>query len=96
MSEYRYPELPTPAPLLLAEPERVGAYDAKTHLTRLLDQVEQGQSFIITRHGQPVARLVPTTTRSDAEQVIAALFSFRGGRRLGAVSVRQLVEEGRR
>ena len=38
---------------------QVGAYEAKTHLPRLLDEVAQGESITITKHGVPVARLVP-------------------------------------
>jgi prevent-host-death family protein len=38
--------------------ETVSVYDAKTHLSRLLDQVEAGGEVVITRNGQPVARLV--------------------------------------
>jgi len=38
--------------------EVVSVYDAKTHLSRLLDAVEAGEEVIITRHGRPVARLV--------------------------------------
>ncbi len=43
--------------LMAAEP--VSAHDAKTHLPRLLERVERGERFIITRHGKPVARLIP-------------------------------------
>jgi len=50
----------------------IGAYDAKTHLPRLLDQVEQGERFIITRHGRPVAELAPVAQR-DEEQIRRAL-----------------------
>ena len=39
--------------------DSVGAYEAKSHLPRLLDRVAGGESLTITRHGQPVARLVP-------------------------------------
>ena len=39
--------------------KRLGAYEAKTHLSRLLDEVEGGESFAITKHGRPVALLVP-------------------------------------
>lgn len=37
----------------------VGAYDAKTRLADLLDRVQRGEQIVITRHGKPVARLVP-------------------------------------
>ena len=36
----------------------VGAFEAKTHLSRLLDQVAAGEEVTITKHGKPVARLV--------------------------------------
>lgn len=39
--------------------DSVGAYEAKTHLPRLLRRVMDGESVTITRHGRPVARLVP-------------------------------------
>lgn len=48
----------------------IGAYEAKTHLPRLLDRVARGESLTITRHGRPVARLVPVET--DREQAKAA------------------------
>ena len=39
--------------------DTMGAYEAKTHLARLLDKVARGESLTITRRGHPVARLVP-------------------------------------
>ena len=39
--------------------ESIGAYEAKTHLPRLLERIARGESLVITRHGRPVARLVP-------------------------------------
>ncbi|HEY7859506.1 MAG TPA: type II toxin-antitoxin system prevent-host-death family antitoxin [Candidatus Nanopelagicales bacterium] len=74
----------------------IGAYDAKTHLPALLDQVERGDSVTITKYGRAVARLVPVRSRSTAESVIAALRSARVGVRLDGDSVREMVEEGRR
>lgn len=46
--------------------EAVGVYEAKTHLARLLERVRQGESLTITRHGVPVARLVPA--QEDARE----------------------------
>jgi len=37
----------------------VGSYEAKTHLPRLLSQVEKGETFTITKRGKPVAVLSP-------------------------------------
>ena len=44
----------------------IGAYDAKTHLPKLLERVEKGERFVITRHGKPVAELIPVATRDTA------------------------------
>ncbi|MGH8996821.1 MAG: type II toxin-antitoxin system Phd/YefM family antitoxin [Acidimicrobiales bacterium] len=75
----------------------VGAYDAKTHLPRLLEQVEQGETITITRHGREVARLVPVVHPSGIpSQVIDALRVARRGVRRGSQTVREMVDEGRR
>lgn len=76
----------------------VGAYEAKTHLSELLDRVENGERITITRHGVPVAELIPADDqrRADPKEVIAALRRFRRGRRLGEVSLKEMIEEGRR
>ena len=77
----------------------VGAYEAKTHLAALLDEVERGERVTITRHGRPVAVLMPPSglPGRTAEEAVAALLEFRRGRRLGAgLSVRDLIDEGRR
>ena len=77
--------------------KQVGVYNAKTHLTKLLDEVEQGEMITITRHGKPVARLVPITPpRRDVSQVIEEILAARKGRTLGGVTIRELIEEGRR
>jgi len=56
--------------LIAAEP--VSAYDAKTHLPRLLERAEHGERFVITRHGKPVAQLIPFEG-GDAESVYKAM-----------------------
>ncbi len=89
----RYALDPTP-PLLVAEPDTVGAYEAKTHLPRLLEQVAGGASFVITRHGRPVARLVPVVAAPGVQQVIDGLRALRTGRRLGE-ELRELIDAGR-
>lgn len=76
---------------------QVGAYEAKTHLPKLLERVEKGERIVITKHGRPVAELAPYRNR-DAEAVRAAisdLTAFRKEHCLGA-SVRDLIEEGRK
>ncbi len=76
----------------------VGSYEAKTHLSRLLEMVAKGESVTITKHGVPIARLVPANAdakRAPAE-VIEELRKFRSGRKLGKLSLRKMIEEGRR
>ena len=75
---------------------RVGAYDAKTHLSQLLEEVAEGKSITITKHGHAVAKLTPPDrTRADPGVVIRELRAFRQGITLGELSVRELIEEGR-
>ena len=78
--------------------DRVGAYEAKTHLPRLLDRVERGETIEITRHGVPVAVLRPADPElaESIDGTVAALRSFRRGRRLGDATLRELIVEGRR
>jgi prevent-host-death family protein len=65
----------------------VGAYEAKTHLPKLLERVEKGERFVITRHGRPVAELVPVARR-DGRAIVAALTEVRNLRsRLAAKGV---------
>jgi prevent-host-death family protein len=45
----------------------IQASEAKTHLPQLLDEVERGETILITRHGKPIARLVPEADRRQAE-----------------------------
>ncbi len=76
----------------------VGAFEAKTHLPRLLERVRKGERFVITKHGNPVAELIPFRKR-DPEKIRAAiddLKAFQEGHSLGGLSVRELIEEGRK
>lgn len=55
----------------------VGAFEAKNSLSSLLDRVEQGEEIVITRHGRPVAKLIPTNGGVDRSQAQAALQRMR-------------------
>jgi len=77
---------------------RVGVYEAKTNLPKLLNRVAKGARITIVRHGVPVAILVPADgarTRPLAE-VIADLRAFGRGRRLKGISLRAAIAHGRR
>ncbi len=55
----------------------IGAFEAKNTLGALLDRVEAGEEIVITRHGKPVAKLVPNAATIDREQVRAAVERIR-------------------
>lgn len=77
----------------------IQASEAKTHLPQLLDDVERGESLIITRHGRAIARIVPEVDRRQ-EGIDRAMDSIRQLRqRTGRVSVEEILsarDEGRR
>jgi prevent-host-death family protein len=75
----------------------IQASEAKTHLPQLLDDVERGETVIITRHGRPVARLTPETAcrRTEIEQVIAGLEARRRhANRINAKEILSARKEG--
>lgn len=85
----------------MTEETSVGSYEAKTHLPQLLDRVEHGETIVITRHGKPIARLVPTTVekvRPDVAQAVSDMLAFRDkqGPKLKGLKIRDLINEGRR
>ena len=77
---------------------KVGAFEAKTHLSSLLDKVAQGEDILITRRGLPVARLVPAgqAQRARTESVIEELRVLRTGMKLDGLDWKELREKGRR
>ena len=76
----------------------VGAYEAKTHLPSLLERVQHGERVTITKHGVPVAMLVPVVSvvKPDIHAVIDELKTFAKGHTSGGMTIREMVEEGRR
>jgi prevent-host-death family protein len=79
--------------------ETVGSFEAKTHLSALLDRVSKGERIAITKHGVRIALLVPVDAvpERDRNAVIDELKAFGRGRTLPkGVTIRDLIEEGRR
>ncbi len=76
----------------------VGAYEAKTHLSGLLNRVAKGEIITITKHGVPVAVLQQPeiTKKSIPQDVIADLKKFRENHSLDGFSLKEMIEEGRR
>ena len=77
----------------------IGAFEAKTHLSALLDRVSRGEKITITRHGVPAAMLIPveeTKTKLTHKEIVEGLRRLRKRIGPGAVNIRELVQEGRR
>ena len=77
----------------------VGVHEAKNTLTALLDEVETGKEVLITRRGKPVARLVPAEPGFDqaaARRAADSLIEAGKANTLGDVTIRELIDEGRR
>ena len=76
----------------------VGLFDAKTHLSALVERVSQGEEITITKHGAPIARLVSVVNvrKKDPRKVAERIRALRKGARLKGATIRQLIEEGRR
>lgn len=78
---------------------QIQASDAKARLAQVLDEVERGETVVITRHGRPIARLVPEGHGRQAEVVkaIERLKTFR--RAMPAIPLDELLagrQEGHR
>lgn len=75
----------------------VGAFEAKTHFSQLLDKVEAGEQVVITRHGKIVARLIgDQDTANRRRTAVEALRKLRKGSSLGGLSRQELRDEGRK
>lgn len=75
----------------------IGAFEAKTHLSSLLDRVAAGEEVVITKHGKPVARLIGAQQidRARVTNAFEKLKSLRETTTLGGLSWKELRDEGR-
>lgn len=77
----------------------IGAFEAKTHLSDLLDRVSKGETITITRHGVPAAMLVPVGEKRKKlahKEIVEGMRALRRRIKPDRMSVREMVEEGRR
>lgn len=76
----------------------IGAFDAKTHFSELLKEVEKGEQVVITKHGRPVAKLIPVqgVSKLDSESAIQKLLEFSKLHTLGDIDWKDLRDEGRK
>jgi prevent-host-death family protein len=75
--------------------DTVGAFDAKTNFSALLERVERGEQIVITRRGKPVARLMPIATARKVK-VSDAMAKLRKGATLGGLPWKELRDAGRK
>lgn len=83
--------------------KHVGIFEAKTHLSSLLEEVEKGGEVTITRHGKPVARLVQANAELSSEEIEtrrAAIRRLRAnaqriGLSLSQEEIKAWIEDGR-
>ncbi len=81
----------------MTEEREVGVYEAKTHLPKLLDAVEHGETITITRHGRPIAKIVPLEApKMSMEEVIEGFREFRKTHSLRGLKIKDLINEGRK
>jgi prevent-host-death family protein len=76
----------------------VGAFEAKTHLNKLLKQVSKGETIRITLRGIPVAKLIPSGEGElkDLRRTVKEIREIRKGAGLKGSTIRELIDEGRR
>lgn len=85
--------------------KKIAAYEARNRLSELLDAAENGEEFVITRHGRPIARLAPVGARLSAvrefdrarrREAAEWLINIRKKHGLGGLKIKDLINEGRK
>ncbi|MCL2878818.1 MAG: type II toxin-antitoxin system prevent-host-death family antitoxin [Treponema sp.] len=80
--------------------QQIGAFEAKTHFSQIIDKAEQGEDFVVTKRGKPVAKIIPfrqdqkMTFQEAVEQLKEMRKLYRG--KQGSFNIREAIEEGRR
>ena len=78
----------------------VAVFEAKSRLSEILAAVERGEEYTVTKHGKPVARIIPSgqvdpTTMADARKLIARIKASRKNSNLTNEELREAIEDGR-
>ena len=84
--------------MMKVKSKSIGSFDAKTHLARILEEVQRGAEYIITKRGRPVARLVQFKAGDDMiklKDIIREFGRVRNSVKEG-VRIRDYINEGRR
>ena len=76
----------------------IGSFEAKTHLSSLIADIQKGHEYVITKRGKPVARLVPYRNREESlntKEIILHFDSIRNTVK-GVVNIKKIINEGRK
>ena len=79
--------------------QQIGAFEAKTNFSKIIEKAEHGADFIVTRRGKPVAKIIPfrqepeMTFREAVEGLMEMRKYYRG--KPGSFNIREAIEEGR-
>jgi prevent-host-death family protein len=80
--------------------EIIGAFDAKTRLSELLERTQRGEAFQITKHGRPVGKLVPPDNARDSQAIAAAIERLKAmsgmGGKMSQEELKSMAHEGHR
>jgi prevent-host-death family protein len=77
--------------------ETIGIYEARTRWSEIIDKVGKGDEVTVTRHGVPIARIIPVDSekRLAVRDAIAAMKEFGRGKSLRGLSLKKMIKEGR-
>jgi len=80
--------------------QHIGSFEAKTNFSRIIEKAEQGEDFIVTRRGKPVAKIIPfkqepEMTFKEAVEGLKEMRKYYRGKP-GDFNIREAIEDGRR
>ena len=79
--------------------QQIGAFEAKTHFSQIIEKAENGEDFIITRRGKPVAKIIPFKQEREMtwDEILNSFKELRKNYRgkPGSFNIREAIEEGR-
>jgi prevent-host-death family protein len=75
----------------------IGIYEARTRFSEIIDKVGKGEEVTVTRHGVPVARIIPVDSEKKlaVRDAIEAMQKFGRGKSLRGLSLKKMIREGR-
>jgi prevent-host-death family protein len=80
--------------------QQIGAFEAKTHFSQIIEKVENGADFIVTKRGKPVAKIIPFDDKPEMtfKEAVEAMKEMRKLYRgePGSDNIKDLINEGRK